>query len=209
MHELVAGALALGVFSLAAGAAALEVTVRPVEGDATATLQKAFDDCFIAGGGTVTVENGEYAVKGLRLRSNTTLLLKSGARLKASRSCDDYDILANDKIEPVPKRDFAPGVVWVTPSKRKTNDHILKCASRWNNAVIRILRAKNVRIIGEPGSVIDGCDSYDPVGEDHFRGVHGISVHDSTNCAFRGYTIRNTGNWAHNIWRSADLKFEK
>ena len=188
--------------------ASAEISVGPVSGDATAALQKAFDDCFLAGGGTVTVEQGEYAVKGLRLRSDTTLLLKSGAVLKASRNCDDYDILAGDKVEPVPSEDFAPGVVWVTPRLRKTNDHILKCASRWNNAVIRILRAKNVRIVGEPGSVIEGCDSYDPIGEEHFRGVHGISVHDSTNCFFSGYTIQNTGNWAHNVWRSSDLGFE-
>ena len=208
-REFVAGALALGALPMTFGAVPFEVSVRPVEGDATATLQKAFDDCFLAGGGTVTVEKGEYAVGGLRLRSNTTLLLKSGAVLKASRDCDDYDILAGDRVEPVPEGDFAPGVVWVTPSKRKTNDHILKCASRWNNAVIRILRARNVRIIGEPGSIIDGCDSYDPVGEEHFRGVHGISVHDSAGCVFRGYTIRNTGNWAHNVWRSSDLFFEE
>ena len=97
--------------------------------------------------------------------------------------------------------------MWVRPKDRKTTDHILKCASRWNNAVIRILRARNVRIVGEPGSVIDGCDSYDPVGEEHFRGVHGISVHDSTNCVFAGYTIRNTGNWAHTVWRCADFQF--
>ena len=185
-----------------------EIKVQPVKGDATSTLQKAFDDCFRAGGGTVTVEKGEYAVKGLRLRSNTTLHLKSGAILKASRNCDDYDILAGDKVEPVPEGDFAPGVVWVTPKKRKTNDHILKCASRWNNAIIRILRAKNVRIVGEPGSVIDGRDSYDPTGEEHFRGVHGISVHESTNLVFRGYTIRNTGNWAHSVWRCADMTFD-
>ena len=208
-REFVAGALALGVLPAAVGAAPFDLTVRPVEGDATAALQKAFDDCFLAGGGTVTVEKGEYAVGGLRLRSNTTLLLKSGAVLKASRNSDDYDILSGDKVEPVPSEDFAPGVVWVTPRLRKTNDHILKCASRWNNAVIRILRARNVRIIGEPGSVIDGCDSYDPVGEEHFRGVHGISVHDSADCVFRGDTIRNTGNWAHNVWRSSDLFFEE
>ena len=191
-----------------AAAVSFEGTVRPMEGDATAVMQKAFDDCFRAGGGMVTVEKGEYAVKGLRLRSDTTLLLKSGAILKASRNCDDYDILAGDSVEPVPERDFAPGVVWVTPRKRKTNDHILKCASRWNNAIIRILRARNVKVVGEPGAIIDGCDSYDPAGEEHFRGVHGISVHDSTNCVFSGYTIRNTGNWAHNVWRCADLRFD-
>ena len=188
-------------------ARAADFVVRPVEGDATPALQKAFDDCFRAGGGTVSVEKGVYAVGGLRLRSRTTLLLRSGAVLKASRNCDDFDILARDAVEPVPSADFAPGVVWVRPKDRKTNDHLLKCASRWNNAVIRILRAHDVRIVGEPGSEIDGCDSYDPAGEEHFRGVHGISVHDSTNVVFRGYTIRNTGNWAHNVWRCADLSF--
>ena len=186
----------------------VEITVRPVAGDATVSLQKALDDCFLAGGGTVAVEKGVYAVKGLRLRSRTTLLLRSGAKLKASRDCDDYEILANDKVEPVPESEFAPGVVWVRPKDRKTNDHLLKSASRWNNAIIRILHAHDVSIIGEAGSEIDGCDSYDPIGEEHFRGVHGISVHDSTNLVFRGYTIRDTGNWAHNVWRSADLKFE-
>ena len=196
------------VLAYAASAAQREISVLPVEGDATATLQKAFDDCFASGGGTVAVERGVYRVKGLRLRSNTTLLLKGGAVIKASRNCDEYDILADDVLEPVPKCNFAPGVVWAPPAERKTNDHILKCASRWNNAVIRILRAQNVRIVGEPGSEIDGCDSYDPMGEEHFRGVHGISVHASTNLFFGGYTIRNTGNWAHNVWASADLRFE-
>ena len=186
----------------------MDVAVSPVEGDATAALQNAFDECFRSGGGTVMVEKGMYHVKGLRLRSNTTLLLKSGAELKASRNCDDYRILENDVLEPVDKNDFAPGVVWVRPRDRKTNDHILKLASRWNNAVIRICRAWNVRIVGEPGSVIDGCDSYDPIGEEHFRGVHGISVHASTNIVFSGYTIRNTGNWAHNVWKCADMRFE-
>ena len=203
------GAFALaGLLAYSGFAAPITRTVRPVEGDATATIQQAFDDCFRAGGGTVTVEEGLYRVRGLRLRSNTTLLLKSGAVLKASRNCNEYDILVGDKIEPVPAHDFAPGVVWVYPKDRKTNDHLLKPASRWNNAIIRILNARNVRILGEPGAEIDGCDSYDPIGEEHFRGVHGISVHGSTNLLFRGYTIRNTGNWAHNVWRCADLRFE-
>ena len=200
--------VASSVFVPVAFAAQIEMSVRPVDGDATAMLQKAFDDCFRAGGGTVVAERGIYRVKGLRLRSNTTLLLKGGAVIKASRNCDEYNVLADDLVEPVPKDDFAPGVVWTCPAERKTNDHILKCASRWNNAVIRVLRAQNVRIVGEPGSEIDGCDSYDPIGEEHFRGVHGISVHTSTNLFFGGYTIRNTGNWAHNVWNSADLRFE-
>ena len=191
--------------TLGFAAYAKDITVTPVDGDATAALQNAFDDCFRAGGGTVTVEKGVYSVKGLRLRSDTTLLLKSGAELRASRNCDDYCILENDALEPVDKGDFAPGVVWTPARDRKTNDFIVKPASRWNNGIIRIYRARNVRIIGESGAVIDGCDSYDPIGEEHFRGVHGISVHASTNLVFTGYTIRNTGNWAHSVWLCADL----
>ena len=204
---------AIQVASSAAGSCPpedLRLTVTEKDAaNATAALQNAFDECFRAGGGTVTVEKGVYPVKGLRLRSNTTLLLKSGAVLKASRNCDDYDILGGDALEPVPAGEFAPGVVWVRPRDRKTNDHLLKPASRWNNAIIRILHARNDKIVGEPGAVIDGCDSYDPIGEEHFRGVHGISVHASTNLVFSGYTIRNTGNWAHSVWSSSDLRFEK
>ena len=207
--DMAIAALAVQAVVMSASAERLLTVSEKDAPNATAVLQQAFDECFKSGGGTVTVEKGVYPVKGLRLRSNTTLMLKSGAVLKASRDCDEYGMLDADAVEPVPASDFAPGVVWVRPKDRKTNDHLLRPASRWNNAVIRILHARNVRIVGEPGSVIDGCDSYDPQGEEHFRGVHGISVHDSTNLVFSGYTIRNTGNWAHNLWRCSDLRFER
>ena len=175
--------------------------------DETVSIQKALDDCFRAGGGTVEIGPGVHHVGGLRVRSATTLLLRAGAVLKGSRNPDDYDILSRDAVEPPPPADFAPGVFWQPAATRKTHDHLLKPASRWNNAVIRIYRAHDVKIIGEPGSAIDGCDSFDPLGEERFRGVHGISVHDSEALEFRGYEIRNTGNWAHSVWRCRDLAF--
>ena len=82
-----------------------------------------------------------------------------------------------------------------------------RAASRWNNAIIRLYRAHDAKIIGEPGSVIDGRDSYDPLGEEGFRGVHGIAAHDCDNLELRGYEIRNTGNWAHSFWRCRDVAF--
>ena len=182
--------------------------VRPGCSDATRALQDAFDGCFRSGGGMVEVEKGEYAVDGMRLRSGTTLLLRSGATLKASRNPADYEILGKDAVEPVPESDFAPGVIWVSAHKRTNHDHLLKRASSWNNGIIRILYAHDVRIVGEPGSVIDGCDCYDAAGEEHFRGPHGISAHASTNLVFRGYSLRNTGNWAHSLWNCADLVFD-
>ena len=153
------------------------------------------------------VPPGVHRIGGLRLRSGVTLLLRSGAVLKASRDPADFAILADDRLEPVPPEEFAPGVVWQPAATRKTHDHLLKSASRWNNAIIRLYRAHDAKIIGEPGSVIDGCDSYDPLGEEHFRGVHGIAAHDCDNLELRGYEIRNTGNWAHSFWRCRDVSF--
>ena len=57
-------------------AAPRAISVRPVAGDATATIQKAFDDCFRAGGGTVTVEEGLYRVSE---ETKITKLEKKGA----------------------------------------------------------------------------------------------------------------------------------
>ena len=181
--------------------------VTPGNGDATTAIQRALDDVFLAGGGTVVIEPGIHCVRGLRVRSNTTLHLRSGAVLEASRDPEDFDVLANDALEPVPPEEFAPGVVWQPAATRKTHDHLLKSASRWNNAIIRLYRAHDAKIIGEPGSVIDGRDSYDPLGEEGFRGVHGIAAHDCENLELRGYEIRNTGNWAHSFWRCRDVAF--
>ena len=168
--------------------------VTPGNGDATTAIQRALDDVFLAGGGTVVIEPGIHCVRGLRVRSNTTLHLRSGAVLEASRDPEDFDVLANDALEPVPPEEFAPGVVWQPAATRKTHDHLLKSASRWNNAIIRLYRAHDAKIIGEPGSVIDGRDSYDPLGEEGFRGVHGIAAHDCENLELRGYEIRNTAS---------------
>ena len=181
--------------------------VTPGNGDATTAIQRALDDVFLAGGGTVVIEPGIHCVRGLRVRSNTTLHLRSGAVLEASRDPEDFDVLANDALEPVPPEEFAPGVVWQPAATRKTHDHLLKSASRRNNAIIRLYRAHDAKIIGEPGSVIDGRDSYDPLGEEGFRGVHGIAAHDCENLELRGYEIRNTGNWAHSFWRCRDVAF--
>ena len=130
--------------------------VTPGDGDATTAIQRALDDVFLAGGGTVVIEPGIHCVRGLRVRSNTTLHLRSGAVLEASRDPEDFDVLANDALEPVPPEEFAPGVVWQPAATRKTHDHLLKSASRWNNAILRIYRAHDVAIVGEPGSAIDG-----------------------------------------------------
>lgn len=56
----------------------------------TASIQKAVDDCFAKGGGTVYVPPGKYLTGTIRLKSNINLYLEAGAVLKGSASVADY-----------------------------------------------------------------------------------------------------------------------
>lgn len=186
----------------------MDISIKSNNENMTSVIQKAIDDCFLSGGGKIVLEEGCYKVGGIRLRSNCTLYLKSGVVLKGSRNVDDYKILDDDFIEPI-KEEYKTDILWKPASIRKTHDHMNKPASRWNNALIRIVDAKNVSIIGEEGSIIDGLDPYDEKGEEYYRGPHGISYHYSENLRFEGYTIKNTGNWAHNGYKSKNISYKK
>ena len=185
----------------------MDIIIQSKNQNMTAEIQGAIDKCFLAGGGRIVLEDGLYITGGLRLRSNCTLYLKSGAILKGTRNMEDYKILENETLEPVDD-DYKTDVLWTPAGNRKTNHHIVKAASSWNNALIRILDAENVAVIGEEGSVIDGSDPYDPTGEEHYRGPHGISYHYSHNLRFEGYTIKNTGNWAHLGYKSQNISYK-
>lgn len=184
----------------------MEIKLFPKECNQTAEIQKAIDDCFLAGGGQITLTAGLYTVGGLRLRSNCTLYLCSGATLKGTRVPADYEIMKQDAVEPMAEK-YYTDAVWGPARTRTTHDHILKAGSNWNNAIIRLLCAHDAAVIGEEGAVIDGSNCYDAIGEEHYRGPHGISLHDCKNITFRGYTIRNTGNWAHQCFCSQELSF--
>lgn len=185
----------------------MEIILQPKDENMTAEIQKAIDDCFLSGGGRIILEKGLFLTGGLRLRSNCTLYLKSGATLKGSRNIEDYNILDGDTVEPV-NEDYKTDVLWTPPRTRTTFDHITKVSGAWNNALIRILDAHNVSIIGEKGSVIDGSDPYDPKGEEYYRGPHGIAYHYSHDLRFEGYTIKNTGNWAHIGYKSQNIEYK-
>ena len=182
--------------------------LEPVAGDATAAVQGAVDAAWQAGGGTVKLAKGVWNVKCLRLRSRTTLHLESGAVLQASRRPEDSFILDDDKLEPVPA-EWLSRDRWDVSHSCSTNLFTTQPGSRWNNGFIRILNATDVAIVGEPGSVIDGMNPYDPDGEEYYRGVHGVSAINCRRLTFKGYTIQNTGNWAHRIADSADVVCEK
>ena len=184
----------------------MEIIIKAVNGNMTAVIQKAIDDCFLQGGGRITLEEGLYEISSIRLRSNCTLYLKSGVVLKGIRDVEQYNILANDCVEPIEEQ-YKTDVLWTPPHARKTYDHMTKAASRWNNALIRILCAHDVAIIAEKGAIIDGSDPYDAVGEELYRGPHGIAYHHSENLRFEGYLIRNTGNWSHIGYLSKNITY--
>ena len=57
----------------------------------TAAIQAVFDLCK-ENGGEVIIPKGRFYTAGLRMYSNTTLLLKEGAELYGSDNCEDYEI---------------------------------------------------------------------------------------------------------------------
>lgn len=174
----------------------------------TGAIQAAIDDCFRAGGGTVEVPAGTFLTGGVRIRSNITLLLRSGARLLGTRNPEDYNILAGDTVEPVDPALMTDNR-WTPARQRVSFDFLRKAGSTWNNALIRALHAEHVRIIGEEDSVLDGADCFDELGEEHYRGPHGINMWYCRDVHCEGYTVRNSGNWAHAIQNSQDVTFER
>ncbi len=163
----------------------------------TEKIQRAIDDCFLSGGGRVVIPCGIFITGGLRLRSNIELYLETGAYLKGSQNPKDYFAWTQDAIEPVVMEEIVQG----DPKKSRSS----VATSSWCNGLIRILDAKNVSIVGEKGSYLDGANVFDPEGEENYRGPHGISVWRSQNIRFSGYTFVNSGNWCHAIFQTQDI----
>ena len=163
-------------------------------------IQAAIDHCFKMGGGEIQIPKGEFLCGGIRLRSNTTLHLLEGAKLIGSRDCEDYFVLQKDKVEPV-----EPYILTEEERINGRSPDGLHYGRRWLSSLIKIYKAKNVAIIGEKDSVIDGRDCYDGDNEEGFRGPHCICVGESKNLYFHGYTIVNSANWAHCIWNAKNI----
>ena len=159
----------------------------------TEAIQAALDACFLAGGGKVIIPRGIFLSGGIRLRSNTTLYLETGAILRGSRDNNDYSAYLDDKIEPIE-----------IPTARHPSDSVYPY-SKWNNALIKVISARNVSIIGAPGSYIDGVNCYDPDGEGKMRGPHAINVWNTQNLYLEGYTVTDSANWSHNIYNSSNI----
>lgn len=169
----------------------------------TEQIQRAIDDCFLHGGGEVIIPEGTYLTGGLRLRSYVTLHLLENAVLLGSINPEDYIGYIGDRIEPITaeeRESFAPTVKLGSPLGMSVRPY-----SRWNNAIIRAIHAKNIAIIGEKGSQINGRNCFDELGEENYRGPHAINMWFCENVTLSGYTIRDSANWAHAIQNSKDI----
>jgi len=161
----------------------------------TESIQSAIDYCFKNGGGEIQIPAGEFITGAIRLRSNITLHLLEDAKLIGSRNPNDYFILQKDIIEPVPN--------YILTNETKINGRSIDgvhYGKKWFNSLIKVYNAKNIAIIGEKNSIIDGRDCYDENGEEGFRGPHCISICKSKNIDIYGITIVNSANWAYCIW---------
>ncbi len=174
----------------------------------TKGIQAAIDACFQQGGGIVQIPEGIYQIGDLRLRSNITLYLCKGAVLKGSDHPEDYFHYLKDEIEPLCKDQITDApyvhlstIHGETAYQAEKAEYRFKRipGSRWNNAIIRAIDAENIAVIGEEGSFIDGCNCFDEIGEECYRGPHGMTFFNCTGVRLSGYTICNTGNWAHNL----------
>ena len=154
------------------------------EGLHTPYIQNALDQCREAGG-EVVLSDGKWHIGSLRMYSNTTLRLSSGTELIASDRIEDYEDFH------VPSTLGYLKSPWMIEAWHLPKHYIM--------APIVAFDAENVAVIGEPGAVIDGSDCYDPEGEEKFRGPMGMVFSKCRNVTLKGYTYRNSANWAHQI----------
>ena len=150
----------------------------------TAAFQKVFDLCKEEGG-TVVIPKGKYHVAALRMWSNTTLYLETGAELYGSDNCDDYEVF------PIPEG------MEMRSDMEMISQYYGTPWETYRRAIITAYGEKNISIIGEPNSAIDGRHCYDPDGEEGYRGPHIIFLSCCENVLFEGYTARFAGNFLH------------
>ncbi len=168
----------------------------------TKAIQEAIDQCFLNGGGEVTVPEGRFLTGGLRLRSDVTLHLSENAVLLGSTDPEDYFGYMHDESEPISEEERSAKAPTALPESDCVSVYPF---SRWNNAIIRAYRAKNIAVIGEKGSEINGQNCFDPEGEEHYRGPHAMNMWYCENITLRGYTVRDSANWAHAIQNSKNI----
>ena len=159
----------------------------------TEAIQKILDRCKESGG-TVVFPKGTYLFSGLLIHSDTTLYLENGAVLLGSEDCDDYALF--DVPEQVSLR---------TDMELIPRHFGFKKREEYRRAMLSAYGAEHIAIIGEPGSVIDGQNCFDPDGEENYRGPHGVFFSNCRHVTLRGYTVQHSGNFLHQLDACTDV----
>lgn len=175
--------------------------------DCTHAIQSAIDTCFLSGGGIVEIPAGEYHTGDIRLRSHVTLHLQKDAVLKGIRDPLAYYHYRNDPLEPLPA-EWLTEDLYCRGGRNVYRACVILPGARWGHGIIKAMGAEDIAVLGEEGSLIDGQDCYDDVGEENYRGPHAISVHHCKNVRFSGYTVRNSANWAHAVFDSENIHMD-
>ncbi|MBQ4113034.1 MAG: right-handed parallel beta-helix repeat-containing protein [Clostridia bacterium] len=163
----------------------------------TEAIQKVLDLCK-NGGGTVVIPRGCFCIASLRMWSDTTLYLESGAQLLGSEECTNYEVF-----------DVPAGVELRTDMELITQYYLDKPWPEYRRAMISAYGEKNIAIIGEgEDSFIDGRDCYDPDGEEGFRGPHGVFFTNCQNIVMKNYTIKRNGNFMHQVDNCRNILME-
>ena len=168
--------VAVAVMLLAGSASAAVFNVRQygAAGDGktpdTAALNKAVEACAAAGGGQVLIPPGRYLTGTIRLKSNVTLMLDTGAEIVGTSDLEQYQ-----NFDP-------PGS---TP---------LASRSRWHRALVLGVGVENVSICGR--GVINGNKVFDARGEERMRGPHAVLFGNSKGITLRGISIKDAANYA-------------
>lgn len=159
----------------------------------TEAIQNVFDLCKETGG-TVIFPKGTYLFSGLLLYSHTTVILESGAVLLGSKTRSDYKIF-----------DVPENVQLRTDMEMIPQYFGFKKRDAYRKAMISAYGAEEIAIIGAPGAVIDGQNCFDPDGEEGYRGPHGIFFSSCRRVTLKGYTIRHSGNFMHQLDACSDV----
>jgi hypothetical protein len=117
--------------------------------------------------------------------SDTTLYLEKGAEIFGSTECDDYEVFA------------IPESVQMRSDMELITQYYGQPWETYRRAMISSYGQKNVSIIGEFGSALDGQNCYDPDGEEGYRGPHIVFFSCCENVELTGYTARHSGNFLH------------
>ena len=150
--------------------------------DCTEAINNAIIACNGAGGGIVSVPEGEWLTSTVHLLSDVNLRLENGSRLVAVQDPEAYHSYIPE--HDMSRYDSGEGTV----NSNNSRD------VRWNRAMVLGTGLRNVSITG--GGVIDGGHVFDPLGEEYMRGPHCILLAECDNVTLSGVTVERAANYA-------------